>query len=90
MNYEFKGTPAGWRVESFIGGNTEIMYGTDIIATMVKNKGKLFNAKLISKAPEMFEEIKHLVRALKTVSSFGATQPIIEHAEQLLKEATEL
>jgi len=48
------------------------------------------NALLISKAPEMLEELKHLVKALKAINSFGATKPIIEHAEQLIKEATEL
>ena len=48
------------------------------------------NALLISKAPEMLEELKHLVKALKVVSSFGATNGIIEHAENLIKEATTL
>lgn len=48
----------------------------------------LYNAHLIINAKKMFEELKHLARALKTVTSFGATTPIIEHAEQLLKEAS--
>jgi isocitrate lyase len=48
------------------------------------------NEVVRSKAPEMLKELKHLVTALKAIHSFGATKPIIEHAEQLIKEATEL
>lgn len=33
---------------------------------------------------ELVSEIKHLVKALKVVYSFGATTPIIEHAEKLI------
>lgn len=31
-------------------------------------------------------ELSHLIKALETVHSFGATKPIIEGAEQVLKE----
>ena len=45
-------------------------------------------AQLISKAPEILEELKIAVKALKAVNSLGATKPIIERWENLIKEAT--
>jgi hypothetical protein len=48
------------------------------------------NALLISKAPEMLEELKIAVKALKAVHSLGASTPIIKRWEKLIKEATEI
>lgn len=44
-------------------------------------------AQLISKAPELLEELKIAVKVLKVVNSLGATKPIIERWEILIKEA---
>ncbi|MGH1520583.1 hypothetical protein [Chryseobacterium sp. JK1] len=49
-----------------------------------------YNALLFTKAPEMLEEIKRLVKALKIVSPYRVTGSVIDHAEKLIKEATEL
>lgn len=45
------------------------------------------NAQLIATAPELLVELKHCVEALKAVSSFGATKPIIECAEKTINKA---
>lgn len=39
---------------------------------------------------ELAKELAHVVKALKTVSSFGATTPIIEHAEGILTKHNHL
>ena len=39
---------------------------------------------------ELAKELAHVVKALKTVSSFGATTPIIEHAEGILTKYNHL
>lgn len=101
---EFKGTKGKWRIKNLLNSKeTEVVTDTyricevkhfdeqidEVLIEPTLEECKA-NALLISKAPEMMEELKHLVRALKTVSSFGATASIIEHAENLIKEATEL
>jgi hypothetical protein len=48
------------------------------------------NMLLYSKAPEMLEMLKYSLEALKVVTSFGATKPVIERIEKLIKEATEI
>ena len=45
------------------------------------------NAQLIATAPELLEALKHCVNALKVVSSFGATKPIIESSELIINKA---
>lgn len=45
------------------------------------------NAHLIAAAPELLVALKHCVEALKAVSSFGATKPIIERAEKTINKA---
>lgn len=47
------------------------------------------NAKLIAAAPEMLEHLQYAVKALKSISSFGATTPIIDRLESVIKKATE-
>jgi CMP-2-keto-3-deoxyoctulosonic acid synthetase len=42
------------------------------------------------KAPEMLEELKFAVRVLKDVHSVGASTPMLERWEKLIKEATEI
>lgn len=48
------------------------------------------DSRLIAAAPELLAELQHCVRALKIISSFGATQPIIEHAEKVINKALEI
>lgn len=68
---------------------SERLPGTDIIATIVKFVGKKYNAKLISKAPEMFEMLKMVSEGINNMS-FDQLELLNDDIEQLLKEATEL
>ena len=92
---EFKGTKGKWEINTETESRIVMLNGSIDVWDFDKdrnldNEEYKANAQLISKAPEMLEEIKHLVKALKAVNSFGATKPIIEHAEQLIKEATKI
>lgn len=50
---------------------------------------EIANAKLIATAPEMLEGLEYAIKAIKAISSFGATTPIIERLENIIKKATE-
>lgn len=56
------------------------------VATGVDLKRADFIIKAVNNHDRLVEELTHVVKALETVSSFGATTPIIEHAKQLLTE----
>lgn len=69
---------------------SKIVVENPICAVFGKTEEECYrNANLIECAPELVQELKHLVNALKIVSSFGATTSIINHAELLIKKATE-
>ena len=76
------GTPQCLPNNAIYSGNTKI---AQVFGRTVEEANA--NTILFSKAPELLEELKHVVRALKTVSSFGATTSIIENAEKLIKDA---
>lgn len=54
-----------------------------------QSKENLYNAQLISKAPELLEELKHCVAALEVFDTEG-TRLITNRVHQLLKDATTL
>lgn len=100
---EFKGTKGKWVFEyDGISGSYDI-YSTDdeficdvtpmteyhTVSDRILKEAKS-NALLISKAPEMLEMLKVLVKVLKTINIFGATKRIIEKADKLIKEATQI
>jgi hypothetical protein len=99
---EFKGTKGPWYVDHVLADNTDIAKirsasDQKTIAELAAYEFRLVsinetnaNAKLISKAPELLEMLKYSLEALKVVTSFGATKPVIERIEKLIKEATEI
>lgn len=78
---EFKGTKTPWVIKP----------APNMAYRIVGNTGNAIedacNAQLIAAAPELLSELRHVVNALKTVSSFGATEPIIKHAEAVISKA---
>ncbi|MDR6548490.1 hypothetical protein J2810_004580 [Chryseobacterium rhizosphaerae] len=48
------------------------------------------NAKLFTMSKIVLAELEHVVKALETVSSMGATKSIIEHAKQVIIETKTL
>jgi len=88
---EFKGTEGKW-YSSYDSGFIKVFSndtGRNVLDCYHKEMNEA-NALLMSKAPEMLKELKHAAKVLKTIYSFGATAPIIERWEKLIKEATEL
>jgi hypothetical protein len=88
---EFKGTKGKWEFnnENFI--EIQIKKPLKSICAINTNVEEYeANALLISKAPEMLEELKFAVRVLKDVHSVGASTPMLERWEKLIKEATEI
>jgi len=99
---EFKGTKGQWIIAKIAKPNPNNdncgahsvhpcidVWFSDVHSVKTKEEA-LSNAKLISKAPEMLEMLKYSLEALKVVTSFGATKPVIERIENLIKEATEI
>lgn len=90
---EFKGTKNKWeRLGDFVYAlNDE---GTNAFSLSINNDGKTSeeeqkaNALLISKAPEMLEMLKVLLKEFKATDV--RTGAIKEDLKQLIKEATEL
>lgn len=85
---EFKGTKGNWRcvIPEGYGKSTLVMNGTDIICEMVKFEGKRYNAKLISKSPEMLNMLKELYN--KIDFEFPDGDDLELRLEKLIKEAT--
>ena len=102
MNYEFKGTKGKW-VESDYPAEryTKKLYNKVVLSGEESHEvanccGRTTqkaeaNAKLISKAPELFEMVKKLIDKLdEYAQSFGYDESkLIGEAKQLLKQATE-
>lgn len=99
MNYEFNGTKGNWK--QFCNGYFyDIKTSEDgycqTFARVYENaylpadkKTTEYNAILISKAPELLEELKHCVEALEVFDMEG-TSLITDRVKQLLKDATTL
>lgn len=98
---EFKGTKGEWKVlkaeeNDLFGGDDNYnqieggsgLYEEDSMQAGFSLTGFISkeNALLISKAPELFEMIKKLIKTMP----LGACLEEIQEAKQLLKEATEL
>jgi hypothetical protein len=88
---EFKGTKGKWHFDKEKAkvfkddGNTLcVCYHTNII----NKKESEPNALLISKAPEMLEMLKELVKQ-NTYRGYGESEDVIE-AKELIKEATQI
>jgi hypothetical protein len=97
---EFKGTKGKWErvlleTTDFCQRRNEIHYGKDgeCVAEYVHND---YDALLISKAPEMLEMLKDIIRQANEVvyvNSMGASETyfqLIGQAENLIKESTEI
>jgi hypothetical protein len=97
---EFKGTKEGWDKCSFQGEvNDDVFYICigDVMTKMisevkgqhygVNNTEAVYNAKLISKAPEM---LSALITTLEELRDIGVLKNQCDYIEQLIKEATEI
>jgi hypothetical protein len=96
---EFKGTKGKWEVGS---SKRSVVNNEKVIARMCFNDGlgifendePEYNAKLISKAPEMLDTLKNLVSDFDNLLSEYDIEwqqaGYLEHARQLIKQATEL
>lgn len=101
---EFKGTKGKWRKFQLPNGNMKITCDDwrefaqvefrHSNNTEERRKECLYNALLISKAPEMLEKLKSLVShyedVIKGDFSPMALRSEIDSAKELMKEATEL
>lgn len=100
MNYEFKGTKGSWYTESeydtkykqeSISISSE--QGINGLATIWSggyiSQCTHADAILISRAPELLEELKHCVEALEVFNTEG-TRLITNRVKHLLKDATTL
>jgi hypothetical protein len=86
---EFKGTKGGWEAKRLnIINYSYIASGDKFIANIAEGEETKANALLISKAPEMLEMLQKFV----SMSPNGviAIADLMDKAEQLIKEATEL
>jgi hypothetical protein len=96
---EFKGTKGKWREFQMPNGNmkitsdlwrefAEIQFKHPVNNTEEKREECLYNALLISKAPEILKMLNEL---LKELEFYGFNNPTtIYNAKQLIREATEL
>ena len=91
---EFKGTRGKWRLRNehnliFVESPKEEInqpYGQEILADDYFNEEeRIYDALLISKAPEMLEMLKSCVKAFEQL---GMKEPI--GVTELIKEATEI
>ena len=100
---DFKGTRGKWRKFQLPNGNMKITCDdwrefAEIEFkhwqnTEERRKQCLYNALLISKAPEMLETLKCITNYAKALTEHCGIKKhitIIDIAEQLIKEATEL
>ena len=87
---EFKGTKGKCRFE--LTGHTviysdcdiDLLDGTDVLKHEVK-----YNALVMSKAPEMLEMLKRVLKC-RILTEMSNNHPIKKEIEQLIKESTEL
>lgn len=90
---KFKGTKGKWEAwlsgSSYYVANLKGKEYRDILN--IDNIGNIdeveANAQLIAAASELLSELQHVVKALETVSSFGATTPIINRAKSIINKA---
>lgn len=88
---EFKGTKGRWEVEL-----TTVQSKRRLIANCIGNgitfsEEDKYNAILISKAPEMLEKLQEIVENWKSGNEDNFIMAnLIDDAEQLIKEATEI
>lgn len=79
-------TPTPWRLGGISGRMVESKGNTGFIADVDLKANAELIIKAVNNHNRLVEELTHVVKALETVSSFGATTPIIDHAKQLLAE----
>jgi type II secretory pathway component GspD/PulD (secretin) len=93
---EFKGTKGKWEISSNdIKANQQTIfsaYGFFVKGKYTHTEETKANALLISKAPEMLEMLKEVVTTYdnERLKQSITMARVIDRAEQLIKEATEL
>lgn len=92
----FKGTPGEWEL---YGATRSVLHGLvdpdyyqikcnhETIANNIPNKA---DARVMTNAKELLDGLQYAVKALKAISSFGATEPIIKQLESIINKATEV
>jgi hypothetical protein len=86
-NKKMKHTKRKWRVAEFIRENApnivSVMSGTDTIVDLPETNNKREIAKLISKAPEMYEALKWTYDKLAKVSTSYPSRDTIESQSKM-------
>lgn len=86
----FKGTKGKWKIIDAEDG-VFIFSENNLLAEIEGyNNQIMFNAKLISKAPEMLERLQRIVNAQYGKGSLSALNSEIAEAKKLIEQATEL
>ena len=94
---EFKGTKGQWFIESTESYINEHGVKVDVISTddtisLCEVYGDEYNAKLISKAPEMLDMLERTKKVINRLNPLEMDFEIdlLTDLEQLIKEATEI